>query len=103
MFRRLANDEEISPHRLRAYIKGSQADSNLLLLAQRDIRDTQSAAICRRARQKLPGTVAQKGGIVRVDEVRRNHINRTRLELERLDARSKREEVAKEKKNPGSW
>jgi hypothetical protein len=70
----------------------------MLLLAQRDIQDTQSAAIRRRARQKLPGTVAQKRGLVRVHEVRRNHISRTQQEIMRLETREKREEAAREKK-----
>jgi hypothetical protein len=69
----------------------------MFLLAQRDIRDTQSATICRRARQYLLDTIAQKNEIVRIDEIRRNHINRTQQKLERLKICFKKKTAIKKK------
>ena len=73
----------------RRFIKGSVANANLLELTQRDLQATHTAALAKRARKKLAGTVVQKGGIVTVRDVRHNHLHRTQEEVEREEGSSK--------------
>ena len=67
-------------------------------LTQRDLQATHTAALAKRARKKLAGTVVQKGGIVTVRDVRHNHLHRTQEEVEREEGRQKRAETARQKK-----
>ena len=70
------NNEEITSERMRCFIKGSIANANLLELTQRDLQAIHTAALAKRARQKLAGIVVQKGGIVIVRDVRHNYLHR---------------------------
>ena len=83
IIQRMNNNEEITPERMRRFIKGSVANANLLELTQRDLQTTHTAALAKRARKKLAGTVVQKGGIVTARDVRHNHLHRTQEEVER--------------------
>ena len=67
-------------------------------MTQRDLQATHTAALAKRARKKLAGTVVQKGGIVTVRDVRHNHLHRTQEEVEREEGRQKRAETARQKK-----
>ena len=69
IIQRMNDNEEITPERMRRFIKGSVANANLLELTQRDLQATHIAAIAKRAQIKLAGTVVRKEGIVTVRDV----------------------------------
>jgi hypothetical protein len=98
IIKQLKSDQSISSKQLRAYIKGSSANADLLMIAERQLKATQAASIRKRARQKLAGTIAQKGGIIIVNDVRHNHIVRTQKETERMKTRDRRMKVVRQKK-----
>ena len=98
IIQRMNNNEEITPERMGRFIKGSVANANLLELTQRDLQAIHTAALAKRARKMLAGTVVQKGGIVTVRDVRQNHLHRTQEEVEREEGRQKRAETARQKK-----
>lgn len=98
IIQRMNNDEEITPERMRRFIKGSVANANLLELTQRDLQATHAAALAKTARKKLGGTVVQEGGFVSIKDVRHNHLHRTQEELDREESRQKRAETARQKK-----
>jgi hypothetical protein len=58
----------------------------------------QAASIRKRARQKLAGTIAQKGGIIIVNDVRHNHLMRSQKKMERMQTRDRRIKAAGQKK-----
>jgi hypothetical protein len=98
IIQQLKSDQSISSKQLRAYIKGSSANANLLMIAERQLKVSQAASIRKRARQKLAGTIAQKRGIITVNDVRHNHIVRTQKKTERMKARDRRMKAARQKK-----
>ncbi len=68
------------------------------MIVKYQLKMNQAASIRKRARQKLADTIAQKGGIIIVNDVRHNHIVRTQKETERMKARDRRMKAARQKK-----
>jgi hypothetical protein len=98
IIKQLKSDQPISSKQLRAYIKESSANANLLVTAERQLKVSQAAFIRKRARQKLADTIAQKRGIIIVNDVRHNHIVRTQKKTERMKTRDRRMKAARQKK-----
>ncbi len=98
IIKQLKSDQSISSKQLRAYIKEFSANANLLMIVERQLKASQAAFIRKRARQKLAGTIAQKEGIIIVNDVRHNHIVRTQKKTERMKARDRRMKAARQKK-----
>ncbi len=94
----LKNDQSIDSKQLRAYIKGSSTNVDLLMIVEYQLKMNQAASIRKRARQKLAGTIAQKKGIIIVNDVRHNHIVRTQEKTKRMKARDRRMKAARQKK-----
>ena len=51
-------------------IKGGNALAHSYSLVAKQLKDTQDFATARRARKSLPGTIAQKGGVITIEDVR---------------------------------
>ncbi len=98
IIKQLKSDQSISSKQLRAYIKGFSANADLLMIVERQLKVSQAASIRKRARQKLADTVAQKRGIIIVNDVRHNHIVRTQKKTERMKTRDRRMKAARQKK-----
>jgi hypothetical protein len=94
----LKSDQSISSKQLRAYIKEFSANANLLMIVERQLKASQAAFICKRARQELADTIAQKRNIIIVNDVRRNHIVRTQKKTKRMKTRDRRMKAARQKK-----
>jgi hypothetical protein len=74
------------------------ASSNLLQFMQRDQEARDTAALVKTVRKKLPGIIAQKGGVIIVRDVRGRHIARTQEEQQRQEAHDKRAFEVKKKR-----
>ncbi len=98
IIKQLKSDQSISSKQLRAYIKGSSANADLLMIAERQLKATQTVSIRKRARQKLADTIVQKKNIIIVNDVRHNHIMRTQNKTERMKTRDRRMKAARQKK-----
>jgi hypothetical protein len=98
IIKQLKSDQSISSKQLRAYIKRFSANANLLMIAERQLKASQTASIRSRARQKLVDTIAQNRGIITVNDVRHNHIVRTQKETKRMKTRDRRMKAARQKK-----
>lgn len=96
--KRLENGEVVTPERLRKYIKGSCANADALELIQDDVRLSNTYNLAKRSRSKLAATVAQKGGVITVHEVREKHLTKTIMEEERVVKAQERAEAAKQKR-----
>ncbi len=94
----LKNDQSIDSKQLRAYIKGSLANVDLLMIVEYQLKMNQAASIRKRARQKLADTIAQKKSIIIVNDVRHNHIVRTQKKTKRMKTRDRRMKAARQKK-----
>ena len=92
------NDEDVSSERMRRFVKDSLANANLLKLTQRDLQATHTAALIKTARKKLVDIVVQKEGVIIVQDVRLNHMSRTREKVKRKKRRQKRAETIRQKK-----
>ena len=55
---------------VRQAIKGGNALAHSYTLVARQLKNMQEYAIARRARKSLPGTVAQKGGVITIHDIR---------------------------------
>ena len=97
-------NEEFQLH-VNRFIKGSITSAYTRQLSERDLLATREEAISKAARKRLSGNVAQKGGIIRVGDVRRKAVKRMESEVEkaeraliRAQAKELRETIAMEKK-----
>jgi glucan phosphorylase len=98
IIKQLKSDQSISSEQLRAYIKRFSTNANLLMIAERQLKASQTASIRKRARQKLVDTIAQKRDIIIVNDVRHNHIVRIQKKTKRMKTRDCRMKAARQKK-----
>jgi hypothetical protein len=95
---RIANEKIISSDQMRTYIKVSFANADLLQMIKHDLKLIETVSISRRARQKLTETIAQKRGIIIVNDVRDNHMICTQKKMKRTKTRERRVKVIRQKK-----
>jgi hypothetical protein len=98
IIKQLKNNQLISSKQLRAYINEFSANANLLIIVEYQLKMNQRASIRKRARQKLADTIAQKRGIIIVNDVRHNHLMRSQKKIEKMQTRDRRLKAARQKK-----
>ena len=86
---------------LAQFVKGSIANSFSRSIAERDLENIHKEAVVKRARKSLAGTVAQKGGWMSIDRIRKSLsvVEKTAKEKAQkaLDRANRAEEIQQEK------
>ena len=86
---------------LARFVKGSLANAYSRQISERDLEAIHKEAVVKRARKSLAGTVAQKGGWMSVDQIRKSLCNVEETAIDKakkaLERANRSEEIRKEK------
>ena len=88
--RRILAGKKVNSKYLSRFIKGSIASAHSQQIVEDELKSVQRHATAKAARKKLMGTVAQKGGIITVRDVRAFFQVREESELQKAEAAAQR-------------
>lgn len=88
--RRILAGKKVSQKYLARFIKGSTASAHSLEIIEDELKSVQQHATVKSARNKLSGTVAKKGGVITVGDVRASFQAREQTELQKAEVAAQR-------------
>lgn len=88
--RRILAGKRVNPKYLSRFFKGSIASAHSREILEDELKSVQGHATAKAARKKLGGTVAQKGGVITVGDVRASFQAREESELQKAEAAAQR-------------
>ena len=88
--RRILAGKKVNPKYLSRFIKGSIASAHSRQIVEDELKSVQRHASAKAARKKLNGTVAQKGGVITVGDVRASFQAKEESELQKAEAMAQR-------------
>ncbi len=88
--RRILAGKKVNPKYLSRFIKGSIVSAHSRQIVEDELKSVQRHVTAKTVRKKLTGTVAQKGGIITVGDVRASFQAKDESELQKAEAMAQR-------------